>query len=136
MVTLQRFLAIPMALTALACLWLLWRLGGAMALQIGLVTSIIFGLMLVAAGLIQRRGKQTGYAATLAALAVGAVAIWALPERPAVTSRAVAGAQAWSEERVLRQLEAGHPVFVYFTADWCLTCKANETDGDRPGRGP
>ena len=20
----------------------------------------------------------------------------------------------------------GHPVFVYFTADWCLTCKANE----------
>jgi thiol:disulfide interchange protein len=127
MVTLQRILAIPMALTALACLWLLWRLGGAMALQIGLVTSIIFGLMLFAAGLIQRRGKQTGYAATLAALAVGAVAIWALPERPAVTSRAVAGAQAWSEERVLRQLEAGHPVFVYFTADWCLTCKANET---------
>jgi thiol:disulfide interchange protein len=38
-----------------------------------------------------------------------------------------AGAQAWSEERVLRQLEAGHPVFVYFTADWCLTCKVNET---------
>ncbi|MCY7338992.1 MAG: thioredoxin family protein, partial [Sphingomonas bacterium] len=21
---------------------------------------------------------------------------------------------------------AGHPAFVYFTADWCLTCKANE----------
>jgi thiol:disulfide interchange protein len=20
----------------------------------------------------------------------------------------------------------GHPVFVYFTADWCLTCKVNE----------
>jgi len=37
MVTLQRILAIPMALTALACLWLLWRLGGSMALQIGLV---------------------------------------------------------------------------------------------------
>ena len=28
---------------------------------------------------------------------------------------------------MLRQLDAGHPVFVYFTADWCLTCKANET---------
>ena len=23
-------------------------------------------------------------------------------------------------------LRAGRPVFVYFTADWCLTCKANE----------
>ena len=127
MVTLQRILAIPMALTALACLWLLWRLGGAIALQIGLVTAIVFGLALVAAGLIQRTGKQTGYAATLVALAVGAVAIWALPERTAATSRAVAGAEAWSEERVQQQLETGHPVFVYFTADWCLTCKVNET---------
>ena len=55
----------------------------------------------------QRTGKQSGYAATLAAFAVGAAAIWALPERAAVTSRAVAGAEAWSEERVQQQLEAG-----------------------------
>ena len=28
---------------------------------------------------------------------------------------------------VLRQAQgAGKPAFVYFTADWCLTCKANE----------
>jgi thiol:disulfide interchange protein len=127
MVKLQRILAIPMALTAVACLWLLWRLGGPMTLQIGLVTAIIFGLALFAAGLIQRKGKQSGYLATLVALAVGAVAVWAIPERAAVTSRAVAGAEAWSEERVQQDLEAGRPVFVYFTADWCLTCKVNET---------
>jgi thiol:disulfide interchange protein len=24
------------------------------------------------------------------------------------------------------EVAAGHPVFVFFTADWCLTCKANE----------
>jgi thiol:disulfide interchange protein len=36
------------------------------------------------------------------------------------------GSAAWSEEAVARQLAEGHPVFVYFTADWCLTCKANE----------
>jgi len=24
------------------------------------------------------------------------------------------------------ELAAGHSAFVYFTADWCLTCKANE----------
>jgi thiol:disulfide interchange protein len=116
-----------MALAAVACLWLLWRLGGAMTLQVGLVTAIVFGLMLSAAGLMQRMGRQSGYAATLAAFAVGAVAVWALPERPAISSRVVAGAEAWSEERVQQQLEAGRPVFVYFTADWCLTCKANET---------
>ena len=70
MARLQRILAIPMALTAVACLWLLWRLGGAMALQVGLVAAIVFALMLVGAGLMQRKGKQTGYAATLAAVAV------------------------------------------------------------------
>jgi thiol:disulfide interchange protein len=30
-------------------------------------------------------------------------------------------------------LGVGDPVFVYFTADWCLTCKANEAAAiDRP----
>ena len=126
MARLQRVLAIPMALTAIACLWLLWRLGGGKVLQIGLVTAFVFGLMLAFAGLLQRKGQQTGYVATLGALAVGGVAIWAMPERPAAAARAVAGAEPWSEERVEQALSAGRPVFVYFTADWCLTCKANE----------
>ena len=37
-----------------------------------------------------------------------------------------AGAEPWSEARVASYLAQGRPVFVYFTADWCLTCKANE----------
>ena len=41
-------------------------------------------------------------------------------------SRAVEGAEVWSEIEVKRALGRGHPAFVYFTADWCLTCKANE----------
>ena len=56
----------------------------------------------------------------------GTSSIWAMPERPAAAARAVAGAEPWSEERVEQALSAGRPVFVYFTADWCLTCKANE----------
>jgi thiol:disulfide interchange protein len=34
--------------------------------------------------------------------------------------------KAWSPEAVDKQLAAGVPVFVDFTADWCITCKANE----------
>ena len=126
MVRLQRILAIPMALTALGCLWLLWRLGGGTALQIGIVSAVVAAVMLFGAGLMQRQGKQTGYVATLAAVAVAGAAVWGMPDRPAAASRAVEGAEPWSEIEVERALGQGHPAFVYFTADWCLTCKANE----------
>jgi thiol:disulfide interchange protein DsbD len=34
--------------------------------------------------------------------------------------------QPWSEEAVSRSLAAGQPVFVDFTASWCLSCQVNE----------
>ena len=133
MARLQRFLAIPMAATAIACLWLLWRLGGAKMFEIGLVSMALFAMLLVGAGLLQRKGKQTGYAATLIAIAAARASVWALPDRSTATAHAIEGAQTWSEEGVQSALGVGDPVFVYFTADWCLTCKANEAAAiDRP----
>ncbi|WP_223276452.1 protein-disulfide reductase DsbD family protein [Sphingomonas daechungensis] len=126
MATLQRILAIPMGLTALACLWLLWRLAGDRAAD-RIAAAVLVSVMLFGAGLLQRQGKQSGYLATLAAIAVAVVAIAFIPIAPPTASTAASDASAWSEARVEEQLAAGHPVFVYFTADWCLTCKANET---------
>ena len=126
MARLQRFLAIPMAATAVACLWLLWRLGGPKALEIGIVAVAAFAFVLAGAGLLQRKGKQTGYVASLVAIAMAGAALWALPGRQPNTSRAIRGAESWSEARVQAELAHNSPVFVYFTADWCLTCKANE----------
>jgi len=37
-----------------------------------------------------------------------------------------ASASAWAPDVVAAELRAGRPVFVDFTADWCLTCKFNE----------
>ncbi|OHE63014.1 MAG: hypothetical protein A2001_14195 [Treponema sp. GWC1_61_84] len=34
--------------------------------------------------------------------------------------------EVWSPERVSRYLAQGRPVFVDFTAEWCLSCKVNE----------
>jgi DsbC/DsbD-like thiol-disulfide interchange protein/cytochrome c biogenesis protein CcdA len=126
MVRLQRFLAIPMAATVVAGLWLLWRLGGAQALQIGLAASALVGLQLVGAGVLQRKGKQTGYVAALAAFVVAVAGVWAMPGRSAAAAHSVSGAAHWDEVAVSAQVAQGHPAFVYFTADWCLTCKVNE----------
>jgi thiol:disulfide interchange protein len=62
----------------------------------------------------------------LGALALVAVGVALVPQRGALAGTAVAGAEPWSEARVASDLQQGKPVFVYFTADWCLTCKVNE----------
>src|SRR6201999_2223071 len=34
--------------------------------------------------------------------------------------------QPWTEARVAEAAKKGQPVFIDFTADWCLNCKYNE----------
>lgn len=43
-----------------------------------------------------------------------------------VSSGSLIDWKPWSEKAVDRALQQGRPVFVDFTADWCLTCKVNE----------
>jgi len=123
---LKRFLAIPMAASAIAALWLLYRLGGPRALEIGLAISIGLLVALHYSGRLQRAGKGGAWGGAIAALALVAVGVALAPERQASTAASVAGAEPWSEARVASYVARGQPVFVYFTADWCLTCKANE----------
>ena len=122
---LQRFLAIPMAATAAACLWLLWRQGGADALLTGAAALVLLALVLTLAGRRQEK-SGVGLLPVAATAAIAAAAILIVPASTSAPSRPPQGAQGWSEQRVAEQLQRGRPVFVYFTADWCLTCKANE----------
>jgi thiol:disulfide interchange protein len=122
---LKRFLAIPMAASAFAALWLLNRLGGQSALTIGAIASMALLFAAYEAGRLQRRGKGGAWGGAIAGVALAALAISLVPQRTA-TSHAVAGAEPWSEARVSADIQQKRPVFVYFTADWCLTCKVNE----------
>jgi len=115
-----------MALTAAGCLWLLWRLGGTQALLIGLASAIALAFVLVWTGLWQRKGRRIAAAALMGGLAILAGGVAALDRTPVANGRTVQGAEPWSEARVAAHLAKGQPAFVYFTADWCLTCKANE----------
>ena len=126
MTRLQRFLAIPMAATAAGCLWLLYRQAGAAALVAGALAVVVLTILLLWTGWAQRKGKAIGWLALAAGLALATVAATQVPKQPQAAARVPLGAEAWSETAVARYRAEGRAMFVYFTADWCLSCKANE----------
>jgi DsbC/DsbD-like thiol-disulfide interchange protein/cytochrome c biogenesis protein CcdA len=123
---LQRFLAIPMGATAIACLWLLNREGGTRALYLGAVAVAALIVLLAGSGRMQRQGRGGAWIGALAGLAIVAAAITLLPARTPSAPQTPLGAEPWSEARVAAYVQQHQPVFVYFTADWCLSCKVNE----------
>ena len=121
---LKRLLAVPMAASAAAALWLLYRQGGSVALWLGIAAGIGLLLLLYGAGQRQRLGRSALWALP-AALGLSALLVVVVPAT-AGRQRASAGADSWSAAKLDSLVAGGKPVFVYFTADWCLTCKVNE----------
>lgn len=128
MVTFRRILALPMFLTAVALAWLLGRLSGIDALGFALLAAVAFGVVLWAAGLRQERGLGFGTLAIVALLAVALGGGWLVDRARAAPGAAVSaqGSEPFTEARLAALRASGRPVFAYFTADWCLTCKVNE----------
>jgi thiol:disulfide interchange protein len=124
----RRWMALPMGLTAAALAWLLWRLGGAGYLaMIGLAGAVLLGL-LVLYGLGQRRGGRS-WLAGLGAVAAGLLALLVVPPPAAshaATADSLLDAQPFSDHALAQARASGKPVFVWFTADWCVSCKVNE----------
>ena len=123
----RRVLAVPMLLTAAALAWVLWRQTGAPGLALGLCAAILLALLLWWSGVRQAKGLGAGPTAALAVLAFVAPLLLAGPiAATAPPASARLGGEAFSETRLAALRAQNRPVFVYFTADWCLTCKVNE----------
>ncbi|MEP6785798.1 MAG: protein-disulfide reductase DsbD domain-containing protein [Sphingomonadales bacterium] len=120
--TFRRIMAVPMFLTALALAWVLGKLGGVDAMTWGLIATMFVAMTLWWVGRRQARGKPDVWWPLVGAAAVllASIAILSRPAAPGLAS------EPFSEARLASLTAAGRPVFVYFTADWCVTCKVNE----------
>ncbi len=139
MESLKQFMGFPLLATLV---WLLWVVGNQGGLQ--LVTRALAWLLALgmACWVVGRFGApparvpEQAIAWFVALLLAGGGWVYLLPghaiaARPAVTtsqspSDGGINWQPFSREAIARELEAGRPVFVDFTAEWCLTCKFNE----------
>ncbi|MHA7816784.1 MAG: protein-disulfide reductase DsbD family protein [Pseudohaliea sp.] len=117
---LQQLLAFPLYATALWLFWVAGRQAGVdtMAAALGGALLLALALWLWSTG-----GWRRG--AALLTLAAAILAGSYRGEAPAAGG-AAEGHAPWSEAAVREAQAAGTPVFVDFTADWCITCLANE----------
>lgn len=122
----QTILSIPMFLTAIGLGWLLWRQTGATGLTLGLVATGVLSAVLWMIGRRQASGRSAA-ALGLAVLASTAAFVALAPASALVERKTEAAVgEPFNEARLAELRAKGTPVFLYFTADWCLTCKVNE----------
>ena len=127
--TLRKLMAFPMLATVL---WLVWVLGQ----QSGVNGAV--SLMALLLGLAFLVWSLTLKSRTRLLLSTGAVVLvswvfWAwgpliLQNQESTTSAAQGQErwQSWSADKVDALVSAGQPVFVDFTAAWCVTCQYNK----------
>jgi thiol:disulfide interchange protein len=125
--TFRHILAVPMLITALGLAWVLGRQAGVNGMTIGLAAALLLAMGLWWWGRRQAALKAGAWWPALVALIAAGALVAAVPrDAPKVAATAEAGTVAFDEAKLDTLRKQGQPVFLYFTADWCLTCKVNE----------
>jgi thiol:disulfide interchange protein DsbD len=140
METLQQFLAFPMYMAAAWLVWVLTQQTGTAGLAAVLAGLICLGFAAwlyrksqFGAGVWRRLGTLTalavlGFALTLAQIptTLSTTAATATTSPTATTDTKEIPWEPYSMERLSELRQMGKPVFVDFTADWCITCLVNK----------
>lgn len=126
----RRAMAVPMGLTVLALCWLAWRLGGPVYAAGAIALGVLVVALLVMIGRTQRRGLSTTTFALPGGIVLAVLALAVTPRLatagPGTVEAGLLDAKPFSEAALAEARAQGKPVFAYFTADWCLSCKVNE----------
>jgi thiol:disulfide interchange protein DsbD len=125
----RTLMAFPMFATVV---WLVWVLGqqagiDAVAALLGTLVAVAFTAWALGSPELGRRARAV--LGTAAVLLLGAALAWTLPSLRTAEAAIPAGHgdwQAWSPARVAELSAQGRPVFVDFTAAWCVTCQFNK----------
>ena len=125
METLKHLTAVPLFATVI---WLVWVFGHLYAGDAGVDRAawMLTGLLLTAiAGYAMRRweGRWTGV--TIAAVLL-VLALWAPLHGSKAAAEEHAAWRPWTPGAVAEAQAKGLPVFVDYTAAWCLSCQVNE----------
>lgn len=127
--TLKQALAFPMYLTAAWLLWVLGQQRGVDALGAALAGAVVLALALWWMQRLQLRRAPLQRALVALVLLASLLPLGWIARQPPPAARAAATAEGkvTYSPKALAELRAqGRIVLVDMTADWCVTCKANE----------
>ncbi|NIJ06917.1 thiol:disulfide interchange protein [Sphingomonas vulcanisoli] len=126
--TLRRILSVPMLLTGLGLAWVLGRQSAVDGMTIGLLAALLLALGLWWVGRRQSAMKPGAWWPVAPALIVAGLLVALVPQAGPTQAATVAegGNIPFNETRLASLRQEGRPILLYFTADWCLTCKVNE----------
>jgi thiol:disulfide interchange protein/DsbC/DsbD-like thiol-disulfide interchange protein len=127
MLILKQAFAFPMFATAIWLIWVASVQAGPGGVLAALVAVLAAGFVVWLVGVTRGSGRGR-WAGSVAAVLVAVGAGWFVAQSavPEVAQARAGDVQAWTPERVAALQAEGRPVFVNFTAAWCITCLANE----------
>jgi thiol:disulfide interchange protein/DsbC/DsbD-like thiol-disulfide interchange protein len=130
MLTLRRLLAFPMFATVA---WLVWILGQQSGIDgAGTLLALLVCMAAIVWAFTLRGRTRLVIATVLIAFtavltgAIGRNVLQVVEPAKLAASTATERWQPWSAERVSELSGAGQPVFIDFTAAWCVTCQYNK----------